>query len=78
MDSGEPVEAERQTRSRDSVGAVMCGVQASAALRAGAVGASKVVAVATAVGEASRVAAAGAGAAVVVAGVDEAGKFFCY
>jgi hypothetical protein len=98
---GVPVEVERQTRSRESVGAVMCVVQASAVPRAGAAVATAVAAVAPAVvGEASTgagavveagasrvagaavgagaftgagaVAGAEAGAAVVVAGVDEA------
>jgi hypothetical protein len=37
VDSGAPVEAERQTRSRDLVGAAMCVARASAAPRVGAV-----------------------------------------
>jgi hypothetical protein len=61
---GAPVEVERQTRSRESVGAVMCVVRASAAPRAGAAVATAVVAVAPAVvGEASTVAGAAAVAA---------------
>ena len=68
MGSGVAVEAERQTHSRELVGAAMCVAPARAVPRAGAVGAL-VVAVA-AVEAAVAVAAV---EAAVAAGVDEVG-----